>query len=284
MWKRIVQFFKTIRRLEVPIFAAYGAYFLLLSIFPAMMLLMSILQLTPISPAGLRELLQGVIPSSIQPLTDYMIDELFAVNAPTVLSLSAVTALWMTSKGVLSLQRGLNRIYLVRETRNPCWLRLRAILFSLAGVLALVLLLALQLASHDVVTLLLSEGNDLGLLLLGLANARHLLSALLLTGFFTAVYALLPNRKAPPRTCLPGALAAAGLLAAFSRLFSLYVDSFTNFTLYYGSLTVIAVAMLWLYISIFLFFCGGVFNRELEREKAKRAAKVPAPKSSDSEV
>ena len=261
------RYFRSVRRLEVHIFAAYSAYFLLLSIFPAMMLLLSILQLTPISPASLRELLQGIVPASLHSLTDYMIDELFAVDAPTILSVSAVTALWMTSKGVLSLQRGLNRIYLAKETRSPLWLRLRTLLFSLAGILATVLLLGLQLLSQDLISTLLSEGNELGELLLGLTRARHLLSVLLLTGLFTVIYVVFPNRRVTANSAFPGALATAVLWTAFSCLFSLYVDRFANYSLYYGSLSVIAMAMLWLYVCIFLLYCGGLLNRELERYK-----------------
>ena len=266
----VKRYLRSVRRLELPIYAAYAAYFLLLSIFPAMMLLVSILQLTPISLDSLRDLLRELVPASLQALTDYMIDELFAVDAPAVLSISAVTALWMTTKGILSLQRGLNRIYLARETRNALGLRLRALIFSLAGILATVLLLGLQLATQDVISLLLSEGNALGTLLLDLGRAKHLLAILLLTGLFTVTYAVFPNRPVPMKNALPGALVTAVLWTVFSRLFSLYVEQFTNYSLYYGSLSVIAAAMLWLYVCIFLFFCGGLLNREIERYKDHR--------------
>ena len=273
MWRAVKRYFENVRRLEVHIFAAYAAYFLLLSIFPAMMLLVSVLQLTPVSPDGLKELLQGLVPDSLQSLTDYMIDELFGVDAPTILSLSAAAALWMTSKGVLSLQRGLNRIYVARETRNGLWLRVRALIFSLAGILATVLLLFLQLLSREMIGILLAEGNALGDLLLGISRAKHLLSILVLTLIFAVMYTVFPNRPIRLEDSLPGALATAVLWTLFSRLFSLYVDRFTNYSLYYGSLSVIAVTMLWLYACIFLFYCGGLFNRELERHKETQIEK-----------
>ncbi len=275
MWERVKHFFRSVQRLEVHIFAAYAAYFWLLAIFPAMMLLISIIQLTPISPDSIRGLLQNVVPESLQSLTDYMIDELFAVDSPAILSVSAVTALWMTSKGVLSLQRGLNRIYVARETRNPIWLRLRAILFSLAGVLAMVFLLALGLLSHEIVTKLLSKGSELGDLLLQLGRLRHILSVLVLTFFFAAMYTVFPNRKVSFSSSLTGALVTAILWTAFSRVFTVYADKFANYSIYYGSLSVIAMAMLWLYVCLFLFFCGGILNRELERRK------LSAPKQSE---
>lgn len=271
MWERVKHFYRSVQRLEVHIFAAYAAYFWLLAIFPAMMLLISILQLTPISPDSIRGLLQNVVPQSLQTLTDYMIDELFAVDSPAILSVSAVTALWMTSKGVLSLQRGLNRIYVARETRNPIWLRLRAILFSLAGVLAMVLLLALGLLSHEIVTKLLDRGSDLGELLLQLGRLRHVLSVLVLTFFFAAMYTVFPNRKLSFSASLTGALATALLWTLFSRVFTIYADKFANYSIYYGSLSVIAMAMLWLYVCLFIFFCGGILNRELERRKLNAA-------------
>ena len=271
MWERVKHFYRSVQRLEVHIFAAYAAYFWLLAIFPAMMLLISILQLTPISPDSIRGLLQNVVPQSLQALTDYMIDELFAVDSPAILSVSAVTALWMTSKGVLSLQRGLNRIYVARETRNPIWLRLRAVLFSLAGVLAMVLLLALGLLSHEIVTKLLDRGSDLGELLLQLGRLRHVLSVLVLTFFFAAMYTVFPNRKLSFSASLTGALATALLWTLFSRVFTIYADKFANYSIYYGSLSVIAMAMLWLYVCLFIFFCGGILNRELERRKLNAA-------------
>ena len=281
MWERVRHFCRSIQRLEVNIFAAYAAYFWLLAIFPAMMLLISILQLTPISPDSLRTMLQNVIPASLESLTDYMIDELFAVDSPAILSVSAITALWMISKGVLSIQRGLNRIYVARETRNPIWLRIRAVLFSLAGVLALVLLLAMGLLSRDLVSKLVDRGSELGDLLMQIGHLRHVLSVLVLTLFFAAIYTVFPNRKISFSGSLPGAFVTAVLWTLFSRVFTIYADKFANYSIYYGSLSVIAMAMLWLQICIFLFFCGGILNRELER-RALSAPKQSISKQKES--
>ena len=272
MWKRFVRYFRSVRQLEVHIYAAYAAYFWILAVFPAVMLIISILQYTPISPMDLRILLDRVVPASLQALTDYMIDELFAVNSPAILSISAAAALWMTSKGVLSLVRGLNRVYTARETRNPLLLRLRCLLFALAGVLATILLLALQFLSRDLIGQLLNEGNALGRLLFGVARLKRVLTVLTLTLLFTVTYTVLPNRPVRLGASLPGAFVTAVLWVLFSQLFTLYVENFGNYSLYYGSLSVIALTMLWLYVCIFLFFCGAVLNRQLERRRGQRAS------------
>ena len=269
--KELIRFFRDVRRLELHIYAAYAAYFWILGLFPAVMLLISILQYTPISPAELHGLLERVIPASLQALTDYMIDELFRGNSPAVLSISAAAALWMTSKGVLSLVRGLNRVSAARETRHPLLLRLRCLAFALAGVLSLVLLLALQLAGRDAAGLLLAEGSALGELLLGLGRLKRVLTVLGLTGLFTATYCVLPNRSVRLGASLPGAFVTAVLWVLFSQLFTLYAERFGNYSLYYGSLSIIAMTMLWLYACIFLFYCGAVLNRQLERRRVQKS-------------
>lgn len=273
--QRVFRFIRRLQRLELQVYAAYAAYFWILAIFPAMLLLITALRFTPITAADLRGVLEQLVPASLQPLTDYMIDELFAGGSPAALSASAVTALWMTSKGVLSLQRGLNRICTVRETRSFLRLRLHCVLFSLAGILALVLLLSLRLAGLDLIARLLRGTDTLGALLLRLSRLRYVLAVLMLTGFFAVMYAVLPNRSLRFAAALPGAFAAALLWVIFSQLFTLYAEHFSNYSLYYGSLSVIALTMLWLYACIFLFFCGEILNRSLERAKNARLRTKP---------
>lgn len=269
MRQGLFRFLRSVRRLEVHIYAAYAAYFWILAIFPAVMLVISILQYTPISPDDLRGLLEQLVPVSLRALTDYMIDELFAVDSPAVLSISAIAALWMTSKGVLSLVRGLNRIYAARETRHPLGLRLRCMGFALAGVLATVLLLALHLLSQGLIERLMEAGSALGKLLLRLTRLKYVLTVAVLTVFFTVMYKVFPNRPVRLGASLPGAFAAAVIWVVFSQLFTLYVERFGNYSLYYGSLSVIAMAMLWLYVCIYVFFCGGILNRVLEGKRMR---------------
>ena len=94
----VKRFFYYYRSLEVNVYAAYAAYFILLSVFPAIMLLIAILQYTSISASELETMIKGVVPDSLGGVVEYMVRELFATNSVAVLSVSAVTALWMSSK------------------------------------------------------------------------------------------------------------------------------------------------------------------------------------------
>ena len=165
----IRRFFYYYRTLEVNVYAAYASYFILLSVFPALMLLISILQLTSLSSVELEILLKGLVPESLSGMVEYLVKELFASNSMAVLSVSAAAALWMSSKGVYSLHRGLNKVYNQGITRNSLVVRLECALFTLllfAGLLVTVVLQVLRKRSVSPVRSLLSPVNTLACLCL----------------------------------------------------------------------------------------------------------------------
>ena len=137
----VKRFFYYYRTLEVNVYAAYAAYFILLSVFPAIMLTIAILQYTSISAVELEILLKGLVPESLGGLVDAMVRELFAADSVAVLSVSAVTALWMSSKGVYSLHRGLNKVYNQGIRRNGLVVRLECALFTLLLFAAMVFII-----------------------------------------------------------------------------------------------------------------------------------------------
>ena len=71
-------------------------------------------------------------------------------------------------------------------------------------------------------------------------------------------------------SALPGAFASAVLWVLFSRLFSAYAERCGHYSLYYGSLSVMALAMLWFYACMYILFCGGILNCELERLRKRK--------------
>lgn len=274
----VKRFFYYYRTLEVNVYAAYAAYFILLSVFPAIMLTIAILQYTSISAVELEILLKGLVPESLGGLVDAMVRELFAADSVAVLSVSAVTALWMSSKGVYSLHRGLNKVYNQGIRRNGLVVRLECALFTLLLFAALLLTVVLQVLRKDLL-LSLEENRSVADLFLRLLNFRLPITFVLLTLLFTGIYCVFPNRKERFLDSLPGAAASAGLWIGFTRLFTLYVETFGNYSLYYGSLSTIAMAMLWLYVCMLILFCGGMLNCAIKvsaQERKERMEKETA--------
>lgn len=268
----VKRFFYYYRTLEVNVYAAYAAYFILLSVFPAIMLTIAILQYTSISAVELEILLKGLVPESLGGLVAAMVRELFAADSVAVLSVSAVTALWMSSKGVYSLHRGLNKVYNQGIRRNGLVVRLECALFTLLLFAALLLTVVLQVLRKDLL-LSLEENRSVADFFLRLLNFRLPITFVLLTLLFTGIYCVFPNRKERFLDSLPGAAASAGLWIGFTKLFTLYVETFGNYSLYYGSLSTIAMAMLWLYVCMLILFCGGMLNCAIKVSRQERKAR-----------
>ena len=254
---------RELNELELGVYAANASFFILLSLFPGMMLLIGLVQYTPLTPDDLESALTALLPEALLPLLDYMIRELFAENSPALLSISAVAALWTASKGAYSLLRGLNRVFGLRETRSYPLVRLRCTAFTLLLLVALLLTAALHLFSQQLTGKLSRSPLPFLQLLSRLLRLKYWLMTLLLGLFFASVYAVLPNHRTRFLRMLPGALCAAVGWEVFSSLFSYYVNRFGNYSLYYGSLSVIALTMLWLYVCIGIVFLGAVLDRFL---------------------
>ena len=286
-WKRlspVKRFFYYYRTLEVNVYAAYAAYFILLSVFPAIMLFVSILQLTSFSAIELEILIKGLVPQSLSGVVEYLVKELFASNSMAVLSVSAVSALWMSSKGVYSLHRGLNKVYNQGITRNSLVVRLECALFTLLLFAGMLVTVVLQVLRKDILVSLREQGWQVTDVLIRLLAFRLPVTFLLLTLMFTGLYCVFPHRKQRFLESLPGAVAAAALWTGFTKLFTLYVEKFGNYSLYYGSLSTIAIAMLWLYVCMLILFCGGMLNRALQVAAQERKERLAEEKNEEAPV
>lgn len=267
---RAIRFLRRCAALEISVYAANASFFILLSVFPAVMLLIGLLQYTPLSPDDLQQVLSKVLPDALQPLLDYMIRELFSGESAAALSFTAIAALWTATRGVYSFQRGINKVYRARETRNVLLVRLRCMLYTVLFLFSLIATAVLHLFERRLRLFLQTQTAPFFRVLSAVLTMKYVIVVCFLTAFFSVLYAVFPNRRLSYSSTLPGAFGAAVLWVVFSQLFSFYVGRFGNFSLYYGSLTLIALAMLWLYACMLFLFYGGLLNYELFRLREKR--------------
>ena len=266
-----MRLFSALRRLlrslaaaEVGVYAANAAFFILLSLFPAMLLLIGLLQYTPLSADDLQAALSGFLPAALAPLLDYMTQELFVSNSVALLSVSAAVAVWSSSRGVYSLIRGINRVYRLEETRSYLVLRIRSAIDTVLLLLALVVTLSLHLFGRQL-------GQRLGVL--GFAvplQFNHLCIFFVLTVVFCVFYTRFPCQKQALPAALPGAVGTAVGWIVFSALFTFYISKTGSYSFFYGSLSVIAMTMLWLYGCMCIFFYGGMLNAYLATFSKKK--------------
>ena len=142
-------FLEAMRDDHVGAYAAQTAYFIMLSFFPFIILLVTLIRYTSITPADVYEAAQMIFPPSMDSFILGLINEVYSKTAVTV-SISAVVAAWSAGKGFLGLMRGMNTIYNVEERRNYIILRLRSALYAIIFVIAIILSLVVLVFGNSI--------------------------------------------------------------------------------------------------------------------------------------
>lgn len=259
-------YWEQIRPMHIGQHAAHAGYFIVLSVFPTLVLLLGILRYTDLDATDLISLLSAFLPDVLMPAAEKLIISTYAHTSKTMVSLSAVGVLWSASRGVYGLLMGLNAIYGVRENRGYFYTRGISVLYTFLFLVVLLLTLVLNVFGEAIVTYLPGAHGKLWRFVNSVVDMRFVVLLLLQTGLFTAMFMALPNRKNKFSDSLPGAVLASFGWLLFSNLFSFYVEHFSGYATIYGSVYTIALSMLWLYFCLCLLFCGGALNKILMKE------------------
>lgn len=249
--------------LKVSVYAAHACYFIVLALFPTLLLLLSLLRYTGLDVNTLTDLLRGVIPDALMEPAKRLIVSTYRNTSGTVVSLSALAALWSASRGVYGLLTGLNAIYGVCEDRGYFFTRTVSIAYTFALLLVLPLTLLLSVFGNSLLQMLPLESSALLVFLSDVLDLRFFLLLMVQTALFTAIFTVLPNRRSRFRDSIPGAVLASLGWLVFSGLYSVYVEHFAGLSNIYGSVYGVALSMLWLYCCISIVFYGGALNSYL---------------------
>lgn len=264
--EKLLALWRQLRELRISLHAANTGFFLILSVFPALVLLLSLLRHTVLDVHSLLRFLEGFIPQALLPEAELLIVDVYESTSGALLGVSALTALWSASRGIYGLLTGLNAIYHVPESRGYFRTRLLCAGYTLAFLVVLLLTLMLHVFGTGLLRFLLESSLPFFRFLTAVVDLRFFLLVFLQTALFCAMFVALPNRKNTLRGSLPGALLASIGWLVFSHLFSVYVAHFPSYASIYGSVYTIALSMLWLYFCISIVFYGGVLNTLLQDE------------------
>lgn len=250
---------------QVPLYAANASFFLILSIFPVLVILLALMRYTGMQVEIFTDLLAQVVPGALMPTVNRLVLSAYVNSSGTVLSLSAVAALWSASRGMHSFVTGLNGIYEVKENRGYFHTRLISMGYTFAFLIVLLLTLVLHMFGADLLRFL--EDLPIPAFLLNLLDLRVFVLLILQTALFCAMFVVLPNERNRLGESIPGALLAAIGWQVFTNVYSAYAQKFTAYASIYGSVYVVALGMLWLYFCICIVFYGGVLNKTLQKMK-----------------
>jgi membrane protein len=262
--------------------AAALTYYGILAIFPALLVLVSVLGLIGESATQpLIDNLSEVAPGPAQEILTNALKNLQGAQgaAGVLFVVGLLGALWSASGYVAAFMRASNSIYDIEEGR-PIWKTLPL------RVGLTILLLTLVVISALAVVITGGIAKEVGGLI-GLSDtavtvwniAKWPVLLLIVSFMFAVLYWAAPNVKQPKfRWISPGGiLAVIGWIIA-SAAFAFYVSNFSSYNKTYGALGGVIVFLVWLWISNIVVLLGAEFNAELERGRAIEAGMRPEDK------
>ena len=199
--ERILKIYKKIQKIgeaiagnHVGAYAAQTAYFFMICMIPIILLLLTLVQYTPVTKADVMTAVIQVFPSSVDSMMTSIVNQVYN-QSMGIIPVTVLVALWSAGKGVLAMSTGLNCVYQCRETRNYVLLRLRATLYTVMFILVIILLLVLSVFGNS---LNLFIGEHVPILAKAadqLIQARVFIAPVTLILFCLLTYEFLPNRR-----------------------------------------------------------------------------------------
>ncbi len=249
--------------------AAALTYYAILSIFPALIVLVSILGLAGDSAINAAlDNIKELGPGPAQDIVTGAIKEIAASSstAGVAFVLGLVASLWSASGYVGAFSRASNVIYEMDEGR-PFW-KLRPI--QIAMTLILLLLVAVSAIAVVISGPLASEVGKVfgvqGTAVTIFSIVKWPVIVLVLMTMLAILYYGAPNVRHPGfRWITPGGILAVLLWILASVGFAVYVANFGSYNATYGSLAGVIIFLIWLWISNVAVLLGAEMNAEIER-------------------
>ncbi|GGK28211.1 hypothetical protein GCM10011583_70260 [Streptomyces camponoticapitis] len=251
--------------------AAALTYYGVLSIFPALLALVSILGL--LGTSSIQPLIDNVgklAPGTIRTVLNSMLTQLQngQGKAGLALAIGIVVALWSASGYIAAFMRASNAVYDIGEGR-PAWKTLPT-RFGIT-VAVIVLLAAIAVGVVFTGSLAHETGRVLGVGNTGLTvwtYAKWPVMIVLFSLVIAVLYWFAPNVRRGFRWISLGSILAVLIWIIASAAFGAYVANFSSYDQTYGSFAAIIIFLVWLWVSNIAILLGLEFNAELERGRA----------------
>ncbi|WP_379144817.1 YihY/virulence factor BrkB family protein [Paenibacillus sp. sgz500992] len=254
------QLFQKIKLDDVQGISAQLTYYLILSLFPFLIFIMTLIGYAHISIEDRIAELQQIMPAEAVSIIEEILQDVSEGRSEALLSFGMLATLWAASKGINAIIKGLNRAYDIDESR-VFW-KIRGIAFlatMIIGVVVLLSILLLVLGSWLKIQIFLLADLPYGLQKVW-DLLQYIVPLFVLFVVFTLLYWIAPSRRLTLKEVMPGAMFSTIGWIITSILFSIYVNQFSDFTKTYGSLGGVMILLIWLYISSIIILVGGEIN------------------------
>jgi len=240
--------------------ASQLAYYLVLSFFPFMLFLMTLIGFSKLSSNEILEGLSVMLPKSILELTQSTIREVFDKQYKGLLGISILLMIWTASSAFKAVIKSINKAYNFNEDRSF----IKISIISMMGILALASIIMLVLAMlvfGNVIGNYINNTDSLYKIVIILWNIfRYVFIFIVMLFIFVAIYMVSPAKKLTWKEVIPGSIFSTLGWGLVSLGFSFYIDNFNNYSRFYGSLGAVFILMTWLFLISIIFILGVEIN------------------------
>ena len=250
--------------------ASQMAYYLILSFFPFLMFLFTLIGFSKFNANDILKLLNSLIPISVSELIENTIKEIVNYQSTGLLGVSILLTIWTASSGFRAVLKGVNKAYNVHDKKRGFIKRsiisyISTILLALTIIATLALLVFGEIIGNRLINLL--PFHDLVLVIWNLF--RYGLILIVLIFVLATIYKFAPSKKIKWQDAFPGAILTTFGWLIISLAFSFYINNFNNYSRIYGSLAAVFILMIWLFLISIIFLFGLEFNSVLSITRKK---------------
>lgn len=238
------------------------AYFLMMSIFPFLMFLMTLLSFANLSTDLVADYVYRYFPKDLVDLSfmkNYL-ESLLNEKHYLILFSSLLFTIWSASKGVNAIFRSLDFAYDTAKSRSYIKRRGIAYLYTLMLGLCIVAVVFFPILGEFVLLKLTNIELRSNILLWIIDRFKWLIFAGLLGVIVGSIYYVAPKPKLTLKSILPGTLFTLITWSFMSYVYIFYIKFFTKYTVIYGSLGALMLAMIWFWFLSMTLVLGGELN------------------------
>lgn len=247
--------------------ASQLAYDMLLSFFPFLIFMLTLLGHSSLDANEVLIALQTIMPTEVYTLVESTVRNVLQTRNSELLSFSLIFTLYTSSRGFRAVMYGLNKAYETKEKRNYFHVIIMSIILMIGLIGVIMFVLAFLVFGEAISNALRNWLNLEWALFDYITLIRYPIALLSMIFVFAAMYRIIPSKKINWSEVIPGAVFTTVGWLVSSYVFSYYVNNFNNYSSLYGTIGVIIVLMLWLYITSIIILLGGELNAILGHER-----------------
>ncbi|MDV6379302.1 YihY/virulence factor BrkB family protein [Sporosarcina sp. GW1-11] len=259
-----------VKELDVSAAGSQLAFFFLLSLFPLLIFLFTLLPYLNLDQSQIFMFIREYAPESTAALIETTLSEVLDNRSGGLLSVGILATIWSASKGMSAVSKGLNSAYEVEEERNFFISKGLSIAFTIMLIATVIIALVLPIFGEPIGRFLFSfMGLEDSFLTIWTA-IRFAIPPVLIFAVFSLLYWLVPDVKLQFKSVIPGSVFATIGWIITSLAFSFYISNFGSYANTYGSIAGIIILIMWLYLSAIILILGGTINAVMKERYEKK--------------